>query len=301
MWLILGVLIILSCSLFSNEFIDYQLRDLTIRHYPGDEKLVNELGPQILDDIDRFQKTIGFYPDIQAVIIVSPDKQYYASLTSGYSGIIEFSEAFYSSSAGKIYIRNPRDLRDYSRLRKIILHEYIHLFIDSVFSRVPLWFHEGMAVYFSEGISFDRQVLFAKDHVLGNTEPLTEMREGYPESRARWQSFYTKSALALQYLYSNHKDNFFRLWELSEEIESFDSAFLQAFGMTTMMFSNQFEEHLKERFRIEILLSFTGFLWSLLPLILLVAYIRKRIKARRLRSQWENDFCCAQEKQYVDK
>ncbi len=290
-----------SAFLYSDSFQTYQLRDLNIRHYPRDEKLVKQLGPLILSDIDRFQKTIGYYPDIQTLIVIAPNEDYYRSLTAEYSGIIEFSEAFYSGAERRIYIRNPRHLRDYGRLRKIILHEYIHLFIDSTFENVPLWFHEGMAVYFSEGLSFDRQVLFAKDHVLGNTEPLTEMSRGYPVSRARWLSFYTKSALALKYLYANHKEGFYLFWELSETVTNFDTAFLQAYGMTSLMFSHIFEEHLSDRLRIEILLSFTGFIWSLLPLILLIAYLKKRFKARKLRTEWEKEMESDDGELFVDK
>jgi len=260
--------------------------DIDIYHHHNDYRVVQELGNHILHDIYDFQHKISFYPEVPVVLVVAPNQDYYDSLTAAYSGIIEFSEAFYSSKNRTIYIRNPRNLRDFGKIRTIILHEYIHLFIDYHYHNVPLWFHEGMAVFFSNDLSFDRELLFAKEFLIGNTLPLSKMIEGYPPNHIQWNTFYTKSALAVKYLYSRHTEEFYDFWDLTEQTSDFQFAFNNSFMMSLSMFSNTFDEYLERRFTIEILLSFTGFIWALLPLILLIAWIKKKIKAYRIKKSW---------------
>lgn len=272
--------------------LDWQklsVRDVNILYHQNDEKIVKQLSESILNDIDIFQKSISFYPDIEARIVIAPDDKYYNDLVSGYGGVIEFSEAFYSGRERTIYIRNPRDLKDFSSLRVIILHEYIHLFIDSLLDEVPLWFHEGMAVFFSEGVSFDREIAFARDFLLGNTRPLSGMVENYPPNRVQWLPFYTKSALAVKYLYSSHRDEFYLFWEMTDAENNFRRIFTESFAMTPEMFSVQFDEYLSRKYKIEILLSFTGFIWAMFPLFLLIAWVKKRIKAYKIQKRWNRE------------
>lgn len=286
--LLFSALAIMPCSI--NAQWEYQtLENLTFRYYEADRQIMKELLPLIVADISGFQRAIGFYPDIEGEIVVSPDREYYQKIISGFSGIVEFSEALYIPSERTIYIRNPRDLRDFRRLQKIVLHEYIHLFLDSVFYDVPLWFHEGMAVFFSGDLSFDRELLYARDFLLGNSLTLNEMVHQYPESRIRWESFYAKSALAVKYLYNEKREEFYNLWEYSATRTDFGEAFFRAFNLTPHQFSPLVEEHLKRRFRIEILLAFTGIIWGTLPVILLFAWLRKKWINRKIKQDWEKE------------
>ena len=286
------VLALLLCGLplysVDYENLDvFSVRNIDIYHHQRDNKIVQQLVDYIHQDIDEFQRAIGFYPDIETKIVVAPDKEFYRNLVSDYAGVIEFSEAFYSGKDGKIYIRNLRDLSQLNRLRTTVLHEYIHHFIDSFYESVPLWFHEGMAVFFSGDLGFDRELTFAKDFLLGNTQPLSEMVNNYPSSRVRWGAFYTKSALAMKYLYSRHTEEFYRFWDLAEETSNFERAFITAFNMTPKMFSHHFDEHIDKRFKTEILLSFTGILWSMFPLFLIIAWLRKKIIAHNIKKKWD--------------
>ncbi|MBW6515570.1 MAG: hypothetical protein K0B81_03005 [Candidatus Cloacimonetes bacterium] len=285
---LIALLLSLLHSYDLSDFESTAEEGLIIRYHSRDKQLMETLFPMILNDIYEFQRSLGFYPELQGEIIIAPDREYYQHIVSGYSGIIEFSEAVYISSHQRIYIRNPRDLRDFSRLRKIILHEYIHLFLDSHFYNVPLWFHEGMAVFFSGDLTFDRELIYARDYLLGNSLTLNEMISRYPTSRIRWGSFYAKSGLAVKYLYANQRNEFYALWQYSKEPKDFNITFLRAFGMTPNRFSGTFEEHLRKRFRIEMLLAFTGIVWSLLPFILLLAWLRKKWLNKKIQQTWED-------------
>jgi len=290
-WGVILILVILSSislyGLSGEEWEQRREENLVFHYHPKDRQIIEQTIPRFLNDFTDFQRAIGFYPEIAGDLVIAPDREYYQRVVSGFSGIVEFSEAVYFPGERRIYIRNPRDIKDFSRLRQIVLHEYIHLFLDSLFYNVPLWFHEGMAVFFSADLSFERELIYAKDYLLGNSLTLNEMKERYPAGRIRWDSFYTKSALAVKYLYSSKREEFYSLWDYSKGEKEFTVAFFRAFNMTPTQFSPLFEDQLKRRFRIEMLLAFTGIVWGILPFILLLAWIRKKWRNRVIKKNWD--------------
>ncbi|MFC1898018.1 hypothetical protein ACFLYJ_00440 [Candidatus Cloacimonadota bacterium] len=146
-----------------------------------------------------------------------------------------------------------------------------------------------MAVFFSRDMGFDRELNFAKNYILGNSRTLNMMKYSYPRNRIEWESFYAKSGLAVKYLYLKKKVEFYRFWDLSKMGNDFDSAFRKAFQMDTEEFSLQFENYAKTHFRVEILLASTGMIWSILPLILIAGFIRRKFKDRHRIKEWESE------------
>ncbi len=274
---------------YNKDFSITEVADLKFYHHSRDSKIVLQLSKNIWSDVSEFQKAISFYPDLKAEIVIAPDSNFYQSLIEGYSGLIEFSEAHYATGKKTIYIRNLRDLSNLNRLRTIILHEYIHLFIDNYFTDAPLWFHEGMAVFFSNDLSYDKELLFAKEHLLGSSLTLNEMATNYPAEAVRWSQVYTKSALALQYLKSNYKEGFYQFWDYADQGLDFNQAFIRAFNISPSQFSQLFENYLARKYRIEIILASTSVIWGILPLILLLSWLRKKFLNRKIKKAWETD------------
>ena len=240
-------------------------------------------------DIQSFQKKIGSYLDIPVNVVIAADSKVYDSWTKQQSAIMEHSLGFYNRRNRTIYLKNPKHLKNVSSIRKLLLHEYIHHFVGSFWKNPPLWFNEGMAVYFSNDMKIEREMNFAKNYVLGNSLPLEQMKKTYPKNMIEWESFYAKSGLAVKYLYSKKRKSFYRLWDKAESTRDFERAFLNSFFMTTRTFSDQFEDYSKIHFRTEILMASTGLIWGVLPLVLIVGVIRKKITNKKTVERWENN------------
>lgn len=252
----------------------------------SDSVIIKQLSVKLQKEINNFQMRISQYPKHQVKIVVAPDKEFYQKLIGKNRGIIEFSEAFFSHGNKTIYIKNLDNV-NFNSLNRILLHEYIHLFVDYYFSDAPLWFHEGMAVYFSDPLDYGREINFAFDHIVGNIPDLANMEKNYPENRAKWRSFYSLSALTLKYLYDEEKKSFYLLWDLAEKDYTFERAFRTSFFMSLPRFYKKMDNILQERLKVEILMSLSGFIWALLPIILIIGWIRKRIKLSLYRKQDE--------------
>ena len=277
----------LSASNIIYEKIHY--RDIILFAEAKDTLAASHFIIQLDKDIQSFQKSVGSYLDVPVKVMVAADSKVYDEWTQKHSAIMEHSTGFYNRRINTIFLKNPKYLKNVSNVRKLLLHEYIHHFVGCFWKDPPLWFNEGMAVFFSGDMGIDRELNFAKNYILGNSRQLKQMRKKYPKNMIEWESFYAKSGLAVKYLYSKKRSSFYKLWDIAGTSRDFESAFLNSFFMTTRTFSDQFEAYSKAHFKIEILMASTGLIWGVLPLILIVGVIRKKIKNKKTVESWENN------------
>jgi hypothetical protein len=118
--------------------------------------------------------------------------------------------------------------------------------------------------------------------------PVADMNE-YPKSQLEWGSFYAKSAMAVRYLATQHKEQFAHFWLLSKQTNSFNAAFYQAFYHSVAAFSQEMEGVAKREVAGYIILVLLGLLWSLFPILLIMGYLRKKAIGRQQPVDDEND------------
>lgn len=288
-------IIFLLLFLFLSAFqfaknISFQSDNIKITSDEKDYKFAKKIVIELQKDSEAFQRKMGAYPNLFVKIIIAKNKKQYQEITKAHTKIIEFSQAHFNNLTRTIYIRNPKDLRNINRIHTIIFHEYIHQFVGHYWKNPPLWFNEGMAVFFSEGISSQKIIDYTMDFYSGNSRTLKEMMSFYPENRIEWDSFYLKSALAVKYLYQNRKKEFLKFWEYSNQYhKNFEPAFTISFMTGLDDFSLYFEEYIKENFKAEMLFASTKLLWYFLPIIFLFAIIAKKLKNRKILKKWSQE------------
>ncbi len=285
------MILLLSFRLYSihPEYKKVTYEDIILFAEEKDLKTADIIVSRLNEDIQIFQKQIGSYLDMPVNVVIAPDHEEYLKWVEGHSKIMEFSLAFYNNRDKTIYLQNPKNLKSIGALRKILLHEYIHHFVGCYLKNPPLWFNEGMAVFFSGDMGIDREMNFIRNYLLGNSRTLEMMKYSYPKNRIEWESFYAKSGLAVKYLYNKRRLEFYRFWDYAISSRDFDSAFMKSFFFTPKDFSAFFEEYSKTHFRAEILLASTGIIWSILPLVLIIGVIRKKLRNRRIEKEWTED------------
>ncbi len=281
--------LVFSLSASNKNYEKIHYRDIILFAEAKDTLAASHFIIQLDKDVQSFQKSVGSYLDIPVKIVVAPNNNVYEEWTQNHSAIMEHSLGFYNRRSMTIFLKNPKHLKNVSNIRKLLLHEYIHHFVGCFWKDPPLWFNEGMAVYFSGDLGINRELNFAKNYILGNSRKLTQMKKIYPKNMIEWESFYAKSGLAVKYLYSKKRNSFHKLWDKAGTSKNFESAFLNSFFMSTRAFSDQFEDYSKTNFRVEILMASTGLIWGVLPLILIAGVIRKKIKNKKTVESWENN------------
>ncbi len=284
----------LSLVLFFLFFCTYAIASIYSTenfkiYYNGIEKNYIKRFSEILErDVDEFQRKIGKYPEYSINIFVADNEKDYLKRIKSKKRIIEFSDAVYIPNKNLIVIKNPQFVINYNLIHRIVLHEYIHSFVHYYFYNPPLWFNEGMAVYFSNDFGLDREMRFVISYLLQNPLRLTQMTKNYPKSKAEWEFFYAKSALAVKYLYTSDKNKFIRFWDLSKKNSDFYKIFRLTYRQSVIQFSKKFELYCKNHFKVMIITASSSLLWGFLPFLMIIVFIRKKLKYKKLYERGED-------------
>ena len=293
---LLIILLAFTITSYALDDLDSIKGDCVIIHYkPSQVKLAKYLTELMDSQITHFQKKLGVYPDQPVKVILAPSEKWYQEQTKGRKEIIKKAAAYYDGAHKTIIIRDPGSSRGFSALRTVFMHEYIHYFIDSYIAQPPLWFHEGMAVFFSGGYGINYDILFASGYLYGQRPTLLNMRTGYPASQNKWEMFYAVSALAMKTLYRDFKPEFYRFWYYAEQAGQkggkvqFDKLFKHSFYMNVAQFDKYFKTEQKRLFKGQIFAVGMSFFGPLMALVLVLAFIKKKRLNKTIAEQWTDE------------
>ncbi|MDI3504504.1 MAG: hypothetical protein PWP64_1440, partial [Candidatus Cloacimonadota bacterium] len=235
--------------------------------------------------IADLQIKLGLYPKAKVQIFIVYTAKAYDNLNLGKAEIVEFSDAFYSGRDGVIYVRSQDQILD--NYLKILLHEYIHWYLEQLFVSTPLWFHEGMATYHSGQLGYERYLLYLKESLINPKSDLFRIGYSYPKNKADWPRFYLSSAMAVRYMQDKYSQQWQRFWNLvaysnkkGQKIR-FSEAFVQAYHIDLWDFHQSFENYSKRQGYLYLIVATNSLIFACLPFVMLAI-------ARKRRRQMQN-------------
>jgi len=279
-------------SLYSIDWQTWRYGDINVWSAPKDTAYANIIVKRLHQRINAFQLKLGVYPVKPLVIKILPNRKEYRAITSGKGKLVEFSEAFYSPGEKVIYVRSPDQILP-ELYDQVLMHEYIHWFLDETMDNVPLWFHEGMAYYYSGQFGFYSYYNFTRYRFLGYKLTLNEMANNYPIDRNYWDMYYLTSAFAVSHLESKRNTQWQEFWDIigftynrSRTVDfrktDFIKVFNHAFQKSLYAFSREFDKTLKRYGWQFPLIGINAIIFSLLPLVIIAGWFRHRRKMKAL-------------------
>jgi hypothetical protein len=242
---------------------------------PADYDLSKALDGKIGD----LQMQFGVYPDAKVPIYIVYGEDEYRSLSEDSASIVEFSEAFYNSKEGAIFARSKDQVSD--NHLKIMVHEYIHWYIEELFIQAPLWFHEGMATYFSQQLGYERYLIYLKESLIQPQSDLFRMSYRYPENREDWPHFYLSSAMATHYMQDRFPAQWQSFWNQvaannkAGKRSIFSQTFAQSYQTSLWDFHTSFGSYSKRQGYLYLFVALNTVVFAFLPFVMF-AIARKR-------------------------
>jgi hypothetical protein len=191
----------------------------------------------------------------------------------------------------RIVIVNPTGVGRLEELDRITRHEVAHICLgvltgDRV-TEIPLWFHEGFAMYVSEPWTMRHRWTVLGNAIFRATIPLDAMAEGFPAEQDRAQLAYAESFSAVRRLVNGY--SFSQLKTLLDRLrrgEEFETAFTTTFGVTTAMYAIDWHGTATDGMEWLALIGGVLALGSFFTPFLVLGYWRRR-RARRARmDEW---------------
>lgn len=291
------LLLLFVFSLYSIDWQTWRYGDIRVWSAPKDTAYANIIVKKLHQRINAFQIQLGVYPVKPLVIKILPNRKEYKILTSGKGKLVESSEAFYSPSEQIIYVRSP-DQISMESYDNVLMHEYIHWFLDETLTNVPLWFHEGMAFYFSGQFNFQAYYDFTRYRFMGYHISLNDMEINYPVDKNYWNMFYLTSAFAISNLETKRNLQWQEFWNIvgfiynrSSNTQSTKSNFIRvfnsAFQMSLFAFSKDYDKTLKRYGWQFPFVGINAIIFALLPLVIISAWLRNRRRMKSLTDHTE--------------
>ena len=281
--ILLLILLCLAGFLFSSYSIQLKTNNLAIYASEPLSQPLTEMLWKLDDNIDAFQMEMGVYLDSLAPVYLIESNRSYQTLALGKTEIVEFSDAFYSGKEKSIYVKPLASIQE--NHRKVLMHEYIHWYLDNILTQTPLWFHEGMASHYSQQMGFEQYLYFLEQSFLGKVSDLYRLSYGYPKKKEDWPLFYLSSTMAVSYMQEKKKEEWNAFWELvakeqrNNQRAPFIDSFDYAYHTTLYDFHNEFAKYTSHLRYQYLFWGINAFLAMLTPIILLIAW---RIRKKRL-------------------
>lgn len=178
-------------------------------------------------------------------------------------------------------------------LREVLAHEIAHVVTFRILghhaARLPLWFNEGMAKHYSGAASASDDALVAQAAAGGTLMPLRVLENDFPEKRESLA--YAQSASAVRFMIRTSGASSPRvvLAELARG-RSFDQAMVQATGLTSRQFSDEWYAYVSERYRMLRMIRIGGAVVGVVMAVLAVAaFSARRRRMREAARRWEEE------------
>ena len=174
-------------------------------------------------------------------------------------------------------------------LLQVARHEFAHVLLHAIVpSRVPVWFHEGVAMWASHEWRLRQSAAVFYAVFSDGLIPLSEIDEvlSFPSGKA--DLAYTESLLAVIFLIHLSGPN--AVVAMLSELEAgapFEVALFRVTNETPRDFERRWRDNVRGRFGLMTLFFSPDLLWLYLVGLLLLAYICVRLRNRATLRRWE--------------
>jgi hypothetical protein len=190
-----------------------------------------------------------------------------------------------------VSLREPKTA-EATDLREVLRHELVHvaLYDATQGHHVPLWFNEGLAVYASGESSLLRTRTLWNATLSKTILPLEDLDRGFPEENEQVSIAYAESADFVRFLLRDEdRARFGSLVERVRKGAPFDRALADAYGDNVRKLEYEWREELDKRFSFWPVLTGSSMLWAGIMGVLVIAYVRRRRKAKETLARWAKE------------
>ena len=186
----------------------------------------------------------------------------------------------------------PGPAGDGTNVEEVFRHELAHVALDdaTLGHHVPRWFNEGFAIHTSGESPYLRRKTLWDATLSKKVIPLSELDQSFPSDNYDVSIAYAESADFVRFLV-RHSDEkrFASLIDRVRNGSSFDRATGDAYTTNLRKLEFEWREDLGKRFTLTPVLLGGSLLWVLLAGMMVMAYVKKRRRAKETLARWERE------------
>ncbi len=271
---------------------DWKIRNegyIRIQYHDYDVRLTDIVVSAILDNFNRISKDIGYEgPPIANIVISGSQREF-----DGFTGNIlpSWSQGSTDYDKSLIVLKSTSFSRSSEKeLVRTVTHELTHFLIGAVIDpgKVPRWVNEGLATYLSGEETFRAKILLSRAMFTKSLIKLNDVQEVLTFDGNKANLAYAESRAAIAFLKETEGGEVLKLiFENINLNNSFGAAFIEVTGIDLLDFEIDLRRNLKDNYRYYYLAAVNDYIWFLIPVLLILAYLTVKYKNWGILRKWE--------------
>ncbi|MBI4778435.1 hypothetical protein HY792_05910 [Candidatus Desantisbacteria bacterium] len=253
-----------------------------------DEKLAETTLSMVDSFHSQISLCIGDYASNTPVyIIIAPSREVFENL----SGITEEWAVGMAAGINRIVILSPRRFGSKSEIERLLRHEYTHILLHQATKghSLPRWLNEGLAMHYESNIwHIPDDIRLTEAFFTHSLLPLDLLSWYFPSDRKKAELAYSQSLDIVGYIIKEY--GYESLTHLIREIAAgydADTSLINSIGVDSHSLETEWYKSLGNRYNWFYRFTDTALIWATLPIICIIAYIRKIRQGKRKKMQWE--------------
>lgn len=179
-------------------------------------------------------------------------------------------------------------------LNRLVKHEITHvifgLYLGENVRNVPRWFNEGIAMYLADDWGYGNYWTILTAVVGNSLIPLYDISDEFPIPAYKARTAYAQSYSVIDFIIKRYGNDAFKgcIRELAKG-RPFDEALASSTGANIDWVESRWLKYIKKRYRWYSLVSSFSILWGGAVFVLGIAFIKKKIRNRRIVKEWEEE------------
>ena len=189
-------------QLTEGAVVEVQARaEVTLRASLGAERGLPSLRGLMRESLTFVEAQLGISFTRPITVTLTPDASSMRRLAQEEQGWAppEWANGLAYPKKRQIYLHMDHP----AALERTLRHELAHVALADL-KRLPLWLNEGVAVWTSERVSFERMRTLAQARLTGELLPISTLSRAFPSSPTRAQLAYAQSAHFVTHLADEH-------------------------------------------------------------------------------------------------
>jgi hypothetical protein len=274
----------------SDSVRQFQTSHFTFIYHTQEEKSLEPLFQEAEEVLEKIRGHLPpFPPRVIQVKIASNNREFIKFQSAPRSPAWALAIAY--PRQGLILMKAPRMItQGHPDLVQTFRHELTHILLGEAFGErpVPSWLQEGMAQLMENAWDLHRISIMTRAVLADEVIPLWDLDVSFPVDLHKAEVAYAESYYFLSFLLNRYGrqtlQNF--ILELSQGVDM-DLALSRATGSRLREIIQLWEQYIRLRFNWIPIITGGGALWFAAAFVLIMGYMLKRHRARRLLREWE--------------
>ena len=288
--IIIIFLILLSIPSFANQKWQKLENDYFIIKYPAaEQKLADKTMDILMENRRRVNYILEYEPKHKTDVYICDTDQRFRELTKG--GVPDWGAGCAYPKKRLIILKSPKLTNNQVfSYHQTVVHEYTHIALGQVIgdTRIPTWFHEGMAMHLAGQFRLNDRATISWASITGKLLPLSSLDMGFPYHAPQARLAYLQSLTTIEFIMDNWEERgLSKLLQTIKQTGNFDSAMTLAWGINRKRFEDGWKSYINKKYNWGMIISNPFFLWIGISLLFLIGYWRKNRRKKKTLKQWE--------------